>query len=433
MERKGIWFTFFLLNTFVLQVTLCIIIALLMLSIAFLTFGLTPSLCPVTGDKSSSFPFYNSTSKIPIMYQDSIIVHGLRYDFDQTREKLLEHNVNLTTDWYGADITGLFNPDHCSEFFIDPMTFTCQVSNSASLSLVSANCLDVSLLNSVKMKGRIYFSWEQIGRSYDSYSDLIVFNKFVLNMTSFISSSPSTTFNQLSFNNPQTILKVSNQSDDTTRSFYTDPQLIHVSKCLTQLYTVGQIDSQSIGCVASNVILVMCLVAIVCVILVKFLMALTFHWFLSRRLVLKRESTPYTFHLPSSVDKSAIIMLVTCYSEGEHGIKSTLDSLATTNYPDDRKLLFVVADGIITGTGNKQSTPEIILNMMTFDHNQSHNEACSYFAIADGAKQHNMAKVVKYKNNIKFKKVYIFLVCRILYYTHSQSPHDNHNQNRNSP
>jgi chitin synthase len=43
------------------------------------------------------------------------------------------------------------------------------------------------------------------------------------------------------------------------------------------------------------------------------------------------------------------IMLVTCYSEGEAGLRSTLDSLARTNFPDSHKILFVVADGIITG------------------------------------------------------------------------------------
>ncbi len=43
------------------------------------------------------------------------------------------------------------------------------------------------------------------------------------------------------------------------------------------------------------------------------------------------------------------ILLVTCYSEGRDGLQITLDSLAATNFPDSHKLIFVVADGIITG------------------------------------------------------------------------------------
>jgi cellulose synthase/poly-beta-1,6-N-acetylglucosamine synthase-like glycosyltransferase len=88
------------------------------------------------------------------------------------------------------------------------------------------------------------------------------------------------------------------------------------------------------------------------------------------------------------------IMMVTCYSEGEAGIRSTLDSLARTDYPDSHKMLFIVADGIITGSGNKKSTPEILIDMIQLDPQfPKVPEAYSYVAIADGTKRHNMARV----------------------------------------
>ena len=88
------------------------------------------------------------------------------------------------------------------------------------------------------------------------------------------------------------------------------------------------------------------------------------------------------------------ILLVTCYSEGEAGIRCTLDSLARTEYPDTHKMLFIIADGIITGSGNSKSTPDIVVGMIEQDPQfAARPEAYSYVALADGERRHNMAKV----------------------------------------
>ena len=89
------------------------------------------------------------------------------------------------------------------------------------------------------------------------------------------------------------------------------------------------------------------------------------------------------------------ICMVTCYSEDETAIKGTLDSIAGTDYPDERKLLFVICDGLIHGAGNAKFTPDIVISLMTQDPRISGvPEPVSYLANADGVKQHNMAKVV---------------------------------------
>ncbi|KAJ3046331.1 hypothetical protein HDV00_000145 [Rhizophlyctis rosea] len=88
------------------------------------------------------------------------------------------------------------------------------------------------------------------------------------------------------------------------------------------------------------------------------------------------------------------VLLVTCYSEGEDGLRTTMDSLADTNYSDDHKLLFVVADGLIKGSGETRSTPDIVLGMCEMDDNWAcPPEPVSYVAIGDGLKRHNMAQV----------------------------------------
>lgn len=88
------------------------------------------------------------------------------------------------------------------------------------------------------------------------------------------------------------------------------------------------------------------------------------------------------------------ICLVTAYSESVEGLRTTLDSLATTDYPNSHKLILIIADGMVKGDGNTMTTPEICLTMMKeFVIAPSDVEPNSYVAIADGHKRHNMAKV----------------------------------------
>ena len=100
------------------------------------------------------------------------------------------------------------------------------------------------------------------------------------------------------------------------------------------------------------------------------------------------EFQPFNFPLAHT------ICLVTAYSESVEGLRTTLDSLATTDYPNSHKVIMVIADGMVKGQGNDMTTPEIVLSMMKeFVIQPEEVEAHSYVAIADGHKRHNMAKV----------------------------------------
>ncbi|KNZ56046.1 uncharacterized protein VP01_250g3 [Puccinia sorghi] len=88
------------------------------------------------------------------------------------------------------------------------------------------------------------------------------------------------------------------------------------------------------------------------------------------------------------------ICLVTAYSESVEGLRTTLDSLATTDYPNSHKFILVIADGKVKGSGNDMTTPEICLSMMKdLIVKPDEVEPKSYVAIADGHKRHNMAEV----------------------------------------
>ncbi|KAI8149685.1 chitin synthase-domain-containing protein [Fennellomyces sp. T-0311] len=99
-------------------------------------------------------------------------------------------------------------------------------------------------------------------------------------------------------------------------------------------------------------------------------------------------------YMPFNYPLAHTICLVTCYSEGMDGVRTTLDSIATSDYPNSHKLILVVCDGLITGHGESMSTPDVCISMMRdFIVPPEQVEATSYIAIADGSKRNNMGKV----------------------------------------
>ena len=116
------------------------------------------------------------------------------------------------------------------------------------------------------------------------------------------------------------------------------------------------------------------------------------------------------------------ILLVTAYSESVEGLRTTIDSLATTDYPNSHKVILVIADGMVKGSGNNLTTPEIALGMMRDLIVPAEDvEAHSYVAIADGHKRHNRAKIFAgfydYDNNTvemsKQQRVPMILVAKV--------------------
>lgn len=88
------------------------------------------------------------------------------------------------------------------------------------------------------------------------------------------------------------------------------------------------------------------------------------------------------------------ICLVTTYNESIDGLRTTFDSIATSQYPNSHKILFVISDGMIKGAGESRSTPEYVISMMKdLAVPADQVQAFSYAAIASGYKRHNMAKV----------------------------------------
>ena len=384
---------------------------------------------------------------------------------------------------------------------------------------------------SLKSAGDVYFTWDDIR---NSSRNLMVWGGDVLDLNLL------DWFNRTQVNIPPMFDAIrqnpSVRGVDVTRA-YAGSYEKQVARCFTQIIKVGSIDTESVGCIASKVVLYVSLVFILSVVVAKFVLALAFQWFISRKFgavktsagkadskerkqqieewsddiyrpppkltdpaagsdrsskrgsaflpSTSRFTSPYTMDksvktrappttmtsqsntsrifgsntgmyrqlngsvpafegkhatqdsrstifTPGNTDQTRYssvmtevegpgpagfiheavvpqppqewqpfgyplahaICLVTAYSEGAEGIRSTLDSVATTDYPNSHKIILVICDGMIKGKGEDLSTPEICLGMMK-DHAVLPHEvqAYSYVAVASGSKRHNMAKI----------------------------------------
>ncbi|EST05048.2 Cytochrome b5-like heme/steroid binding domain protein [Kalmanozyma brasiliensis GHG001] len=146
--------------------------------------------------------------------------------------------------------------------------------------------------------------------------------------------------------------------------------------CLRNLYFIGKVDHRnSPQCRFSQYILLALSLFMVAILGFKFLAALQFG----------------RARKPEDHDKF-VICQVPCYTEGEESMRKTINSLAALKYDDKRKLLFIICDGMIVGSGNDRPTPRIVLDILGADPNLE-PEALSFLSLGEGSKQHNMAKI----------------------------------------
>ena len=144
--------------------------------------------------------------------------------------------------------------------------------------------------------------------------------------------------------------------------------------CMEDFFS-GEVDQRnSFRCKFAENLLLGSTFIIVAIVFIKFISAL--------RLPLRRD--------PEQVDKY-VIMQVPCYTENEQSLRVTIDSLATLEYEDKKKLLFIVCDGMLIGSGNDRHRPRIVLDILGVPASYD-PEPFSYFAIAEGARAVNQCK-----------------------------------------
>lgn len=298
----------------------------------------------------------------------------------------------------------------------------------------------------VNTSRQVGFDWKQFASKQLMYH--IVIDGNVLNMEPYITAHPVPIANDELDGVIRTILNSSYAEGgrDGTKLFFRKAEFKSAINCLVQKYRAGHIDKTTTGCFVSEIVLICALAVVLAIVLARFMMALIFSWFISRKLSrtpppvprsasatmmrnnqtmemanfgMQRTDSGNTL-IPAGGNKVTVevgndlytVLLITCYSENTEGIRGTVESLSATDYPDDRKLLFLIADGIITGHGETVSTPDMCLSLISFDDStpdMKNPEPMPYIAVAVGAKQFNCAKVYaghysKYTNRVKKKK-----------------------------
>ena len=526
--------------------------------VGFLTFGFTQTVCP--GGSSERL-------RINKVDRGYLIVHGRAYNLGTSEHPLALHipeNSNVLFDlpekYGGMDASFLFQQVNgaCKGLITPAPTsdvptnennelawyFPCKAFNQDGSSKVNIStpyyrgyaCHTGAearkAFYGLKSSGEVYFTWDDIR---NSSRNLMVWGGDVLDLNLL------QWFNRTQVSTPNRFDEIRQNPNlrgiDVTRSFSSSYEK-QVAKCLTEIIKVGSIDTESIGCIASKVVLYVSLVFILAIVVAKFVLALAFQWFISRKFgaaktslsgvdskkrkqqieewsddiyrappkitdpagpdrsskrgsqflpTTSRFTSPYAMEkttkrrpnpttmtsqssasrllssnamyrqlnnshgtlpttydgkpsvqesrsslmLPGTTDQrystvmtesegpgpagfiheavvpqpppewqpfgyplAHAICLVTAYSEGAEGIRTTLDSIATTDYPNSHKLILVICDGMIKGKGEALTTPEICLGMMK-DHAILPHEvqAYSYVAVASGSKRHNMAKI----------------------------------------
>jgi chitin synthase len=545
------------------KIGLVSIILLIATFVGFLTFGFTQVVCPEGG------PSRLQVNKVGPGY---MIFHGKAYDLTRSRHPLargISSGGNVLWDMdephYGQDGSFLFqNVNGKCKGLIEPAAnsdvptdddgnlawyFPCNTFNQDGSSSPNASVgyyLGYSCHTSREARdnfydltsaGDVFFTWDDIR---NSSRNLMVYSGDVIDLDLLQWFNTSQVSYPQIFDDIRTNEAVRGQ--DNTLAFASSSKK-QVAQCLQEIAKVGSIDTETVGCIASKVVLYVSLIFILAIVGAKFMLALIFQWFLCRKYAADKTSmssdkkkrqnqiedwsediyrappkitdpastvsgnsnkrnsflpttsrftSPYAMDTkarpapmtmasqssttrlipipPSNIGADAYsgsnrsegtiptvdspgrgsvshnrtslmpstaqtqrfsgvhgesdgsgpqgfihesvvpqpppdwqpfgyplahtICLITAYSEGPEGMRTTMDSIAMTDYPNSHKLLFVVCDGLIKGKGETMSTPDVCLAMMK-DHttHPDHVQPFSYVAVASGSKRHNMAKV----------------------------------------
>lgn len=177
-------------------------------------------------------------------------------------------------------------------------------------------------------------------------------------------------------NNPQayltpTLNKVimnSLQSDatDLYEALFGSPEYI---ACLEEMFYIGLLDDDFDGfCYTLNIMMYVILVFVALLMVIQFLASMIY--------ICPRNRT-YT----EEDVRSPVMVMVPCYNEGDNELRKTIKSVLNTMYPDENKVLFVVADGMVTGNGEDMSTPEHLANILGFDIDEFEDDTFEYDCI----------------------------------------------------
>eukprot|EP00158_Paraphelidium_tribonemae_P006175 Partr_v1_DN27712_c1_g1_i1_m67620 putative chitin synthase len=417
------------------KIALMIIIVGFWAFLGFFTFGMQVVLCDTTSARTDilSPPDFSAFA-----------IKGRWYSIDDTylygvHPVTINYIVDFRLKKF-RDVSGVFANSYSTEActaagFNIPAQATCTVVGG-----YNGPCHTISLkeLEGAYMRLDVSYEWNVVADA--SINKYIVYNGIVLDFAQYLADG------SLLYGQEVHDLILKGLHSDATHIFKSSKAGNNAINCLVEKYQIGYVSKESPGCFSASVLNFITLLVIIGMIVIRFTMAIIYTFFVAPKL--SRKPDPSKTYLPPGVQPAIlggaskrltarsgkrdsftsngsrtsstnfisrfshnnleergiddsiinlyatyVMMLVTCYSEDEEGIRNTLESLASTDYADANKLIFMVADGIVTGGGNAKSTPDICIGLMKHVVEFSTPEPMSYVAVAHGSKQHNMAKV----------------------------------------
>ncbi|KAI9325444.1 chitin synthase-domain-containing protein [Zopfochytrium polystomum] len=443
------------------KVALCWIVFFMSAFVAFFILAFNKLLCPTSKLENNN---------VPVSIYGGVMVRGTMFNILNATKPYNTLFSDLAVAFPGIDVTTQFSQPS-SEYTQcvglsnswATVNYTCEADNT---------CIDVRHLmypdqsvmgiypynktsDGTALKPNPLLSWSIV-----KARGLVVYKDIVLNFQPYLQQHPVPDLTD----DVDIMIRTASAINDATHLVARNPNLkdSQTIACLSQKYYAGQLDILPSECMTSLVVTYMATALVLSIVIVRFVMAVVFNWFIAnklsrkpkpdslrereyyekqptvpflrkieqeefvaagggahgkrvsaisavsagssqRNLLRKSAASPFIPTAAGAYDTDLhTVLLVTCYSEGEQSMRNTLESLVATDYHDEKKLLFVICDGVITGKGEAQSTPDIVLGLIELDDDLGGNpKPYSYVAVASGSKQHNMAKV--YCGNYVFK------------------------------
>ncbi|KAL7546674.1 hypothetical protein ACHAWF_010977 [Thalassiosira exigua] len=195
----------------------------------------------------------------------------------------------------------------------------------------------------------------------DPHTEWMIVKNRVYNVTSYVDSIRDEVTGEIDTGSAKAYLSddlnsliVNKRGQDATivyGALYDDDVAL---SCLDDLFYVGVLDEkEDVLCRALNIAMYSVMIMIAAVLGIQCVCSLIY--LVRMRRTITRDDT-----------RSKVIVMVPCYNEGNKELRKTIDSVMDTSYPDDNKVLLVVADGNITGKGERISTPETLAKILGY-------------------------------------------------------------------
>ena len=208
----------------------------------------------------------------------------------------------------------------------------------------------------------------------------------VYNVTEYVNNIRNEQTKQIEKDHPHAYLEqklnnlvINKLNEDATELFdslFPDDKLLG---CMDELFYVGIIDTRfDVICFILNIIMYFLLAFVAVIMVAQMLCSLMY---------VAKGTRTYT----DEDTQDQVIIMVPCYNEGGKELIKTIDSVLATTYPEENKVIFIIADGVVTGQGQDLSTPEHLAEILGFEMDPQNDELYDYGSI--GLLTSNRARV----------------------------------------